>query len=38
MTLPNIKGTSAVDKMPDGAVYFNQANKDGLNVDVKIND
>ena len=38
MSLLNVRTTSAVDKMPDGAVSFRQANKEGLNVDIKIND
>jgi hypothetical protein len=38
MSLYNIRTTTSVDKMPDGAVYFREASPNGLNVDVKIND
>lgn len=38
MSLKHIRETSAVDKMPDGAVYFYEANSERLKTNVKIND
>jgi hypothetical protein len=38
MTVNNIRHTSAVDKFPDGAIYFRKADNNSLDVDLKIND
>ena len=38
MSLKNVRDTSAVHKMPDGAMYFHKANNESLVVDVKVND
>jgi hypothetical protein len=38
LTNYDLRYSSAVQKMPDGAVYFNEANKEKLDFDLKVND
>ena len=38
VTFDNLMNTSADDKMPDGAIYFKEANNSTLKAELKVND